>query len=332
MDDTATMEKTGAEKEEVVEEVKAADDTGEQQKPGDSAAAVEETKTDDKEAKPDGDEKTPAAGEEAGDEEFPPELLEYAAEWGFSEEKARKCGTAENLEEVLAMMEDEDVDARRDDRRAAGRRDEPAEKPGEEAAKVDEPDIDIDKLFPEGEMEPQVRAGLKEFASALMKRVAKSEIDVKEARADTKKMAEKLQSQAHDQVVAQVDSFFDSIEEEHGDIFGTGPSEDLSPRSRQYRARLKLDNAVADMVIGLEARGRKPSSYKVLARRALAVEFGDRIARKAGKKASSEVVEKLRKRSAQKTSPPAKQAGKEPKGHDLAVRNAIAFDRNNRTE
>lgn len=327
MGDTATTEKTGVETEEDVKEVKAADDTSEQQKDEDSAEAVEEEKKD--EDKPDGDEKGSAAGDEAGEEdEFTPEDLEYAAACGFSEEKARACGTRENLNIVLSGLEDALAELGPDDKEPAPK----AAKPKPDAEKAQEPDIDFDALMPEGEFDPATKKVLMALAKSLKADVAAARVPGDEAKAALAELTKGVSDDRRQAHVAQADAFFESVEKEHEDLFGKGPSDEMSTRSRQWRARVKLDNEVEEIAHILKTAGRSVPQYRVLAKRALTVVFGERIARKSGKKAASDVKEQLAKRAKQKTSPPAKRAGKELKGEALAIRKAEEFDRTHTTE
>jgi hypothetical protein len=210
-----------------------------------------------------------------------------------------------------------------------------ATKPADEKAGESKPaasGFDLDAMMPEDEFEPAQRKLMKAVVDRFEARLSVAEKKAEDAEAETKALRGNVGRQERAALIAQADAFFESVEAEHADLFGTGPCDAMPETSRAWRARDKVVREVGELAILLAGAGKPNPGFDVLAHRAMNVLFGDRIDRKAGKKAAATVADKLRKRSAQKTSPPAKRAPKELTGEARAIQRAEEFDRKHPAE
>jgi molybdopterin converting factor small subunit len=338
---TATIENTEAKLEERYGYEPAAP-AGESKTPQPEYASPEPDDDDE----PSESDETPAAGlEPAGDAaaktppEEPPKKLarEDWADYGLTEEQAKRLGEKGELESVLDLYDQRIMrlgQASADQQAAAQKPPVPPElkaaqdriaelekqlggtgsqKQGGQAAGPFKLDFDPAQ-YEEGTV--KVFSSLQDHANQQIARLQQIEQVLSG-------VTEQLQAQHQAVFVERMDGYFNSLGDEYADLVGKGTIEDLKPDSPQFKTRSDITNAMMALRTGYERNGMPVPRESVLRQRATRMVLGERtqeLARKA-------VAEQARNAQGQFIAKPTHREGQQLTGAEKADKRLDDFYR-----
>jgi len=227
--------------------------------------AVEETPADD------------VVAEENEGDEFPPELLQRAKEFGFTEDEARQYS-----DQTLLTLALDRAEARMS---ALQQNAQPPQQ--QEAAQQAEEDFKV-SLNPD-DFPPEVVKQFEEMNSHYAKQL-------KELKAEVGRLTGDLNSRRLAEVESQVDAFFDGLGEEAHATFGKGKTRELADK-RLQQARMAVIAEANALETGYLSNGRQVPAMKVLLERAYRSLHSENFQKAARK----EISDKLAKRANQIT-------------------------------
>lgn len=238
-------------------------------------------------------------------------LLSEAEEAGLTREQATALAKGGHLEDVVeaftrkvAKVGMAEVSGKGEDEPEKQEPPEPKPAP-DEAAKAAK--VDFEKLVEAG-YDAEIVNALKAVSSA-------HEAEVKQLRERLEEFQTSTQQANAEAYAAEFDGRIEELGKEWEETFGKGDGNKLNRDGDTFKNRVKLNEAMAQIEIGRERMQLPEVDEAELFKRALRMEFGDKIEGQARKKLSGQ----LRNQRGRVTSRPARHKGKPAESADEAA-------------